>query len=287
MRLFRKTYTIVSVVFLISFIAAFLYKSKGLSDDLNTLLSIISFIFGFYVALAVSRAKERQDEVRRQLRLADGLFINCNIAMKNFDKEDQEKFLKKVDNYLVTSVDYRLVDIDKSSDEFFDILEFVVTELKPKNPEQNNAKDNIVDSLQDLSKERTLLEISAINRITKFEWLLILGLFSVIVYFIFNLNITGFIGDLFVAVSVSSLSMILIILSRFNNLSWREDIWIWKPLTYTFLQLGLKSYYGDFLVKQKRVRMPNDIEYRMAHYAHPYPDFSDKKVEIVKPKKII
>lgn len=84
------------------------------------------------------------------------------------------------------------------------------------------------------------------------------------------------------ATLVSSLSMIVIVLYRYNNLSWQEDVWIWEPLTRTFIQLGLMPYYGDFVTKQKRARLPKEIDYRIAHYPSPYPVFDDKVVEIIK-----
>lgn len=279
-----KTYLAIFFIFIASFLFSYFFPGKGLRSDFSILLTISSFIFGFYIALAVSRTKEKQDSVRRQLRLADGLFVSCSIEMKVFPEKVQQEFLKKVDNYLVASIDYKLVDLDKSSDEFYDLYDYATNHVEPKNDAQSNAISRVCASLYEMSKERAFLEVSAKNRVTKTEWALIVGLLIVILYLIFNLGITGILGTLFVSIMVSSLATILLILYQYNNLSWQEDIWFWGPLTRTFLQLGLKPYYGDFLIKQKRYKLPKDIEYRLAHYPSPYPNFDDKVVEIIKPK---
>lgn len=279
-----KPHYLVIVVFLSSFVLDFLYKGSGLSDDLNVVLSVSSFIFGFYIILAVTRAKEKQDSIRRQLRLADGLFVSCNIEMKVFPEEIQKKFLKKVDNYLITTVDYKLSDIEKTSNSFYELYEYTTNSIKPNNDMQKNSIQRVCGSLYELTKERTLLEVLSKNKSSKLEWGLIISLFIVILFLIFNLNISGVFGSLLIATLVSSLSSILLILYRYDNLAWQESRWVWEPLTRTFMLLGLKPYYGEYLIKQKRFKIPKGIDYRLAHYPNPYPNMEGKVVEEIEAK---
>ena len=277
-----KPHYFVIVVFLSSFILDYLYKGSGLGDDLNVVLSVSSFIFGFYIILAVTRAKEKQDSIRRQLRLADGLFVSCNIEMKVFPEEIRKKFLKKVDNYLISTVDYKLSDIEKTSNSFYELYEYTTNSIKPNNDMQKNSIKRICEFLYELSNERTLLEVLSKNKSSKLEWGLIVSLFMVIIFLILNLNISGVFGSLLVATLVSSLSSILLILYRYDNLAWQESKWLWEPLTRTFMDLGLKPYYGEYLIKQKRFKIPKGIDYRLAHYPNPYPNMEGKVVEEIK-----
>jgi len=279
-----KPHYLVIVVFLLSFALDFLYKGSGLSDDLNVVLSVSSFIFGFYIILAVTRAKEKQDSIRRQLRLADGLFVSCNIDMKVFPEEIRKKFLKKVDNYLISTVDYKLSDIEKTSNLFYELYEYTTNSIKPNNDLQKNSIQRVCESLYELTKERTLLEVLSKNKSSKLEWGLIISLFIVILFLIFNLNISGVFGSLLIATLVSSLSSILLILYRYDNLAWQESRWVWEPLTRTFLLLGLKPYYGEYLIKQRRFKIPKGIDYRLAHYPNPYPNMEGKEIEEIKSK---
>ena len=239
-----KPHYFVIVVFLSSFILDYLYKGSGLGDDLNVVLSVSSFIFGFYIILAVTRAKEKQDSIRRQLRLADGLFVSCNIEMKVFPVEIRKKFLKKVDNYLISTVDYKLSDIEKTSNSFYELYEYTTNSIKPNNDMQKNSIQRICEFLYELSNERTLLEVLSKNKSSKLEWGLIISLFITILFIILNLNISGVFGSLLIATLVSSLSSILLILYRYDNLAWQESRWVWETLTRTFMLLGLKPYYG-------------------------------------------
>ena len=248
-----KPHYFVIVVFLSSFILDYLYKGSGLGDDLNVVLSVSSFIFGFYIILAVTRAKEKQDSIRRQLRLADGLFVSCNIEMKVFPEEIRKKFLKKVDNYLISTVDYKLSDIEKTSNSFYELYEYTTNSIKPNNDMQKNSIQRICEFLKELSNERTLLEVLSKNKSSKLEWGLIISLFITILFIILNLNISGVFGSLLIATLVSSLSSILLILYRYDNLAWQESRWVWEPLTRTFMLLGLKPYYGEYLIKQKKI----------------------------------
>ena len=280
-----KPHYFVIVVFLSSFILDYLYKGSGLGDDLNVVLSVSSFIFGFYIILAVTRAKEKQDSIRRQLRLADGLFVSCNIEMKVFPEEIRKKFLKKVDNYLISTVDYKLSDIEKTSNSFYELYEYTTNSIKPNNDMQKNSIKRICGSLYELATDRTLLEVSSENKSSKLEWGLIVSLFMVIIFLILNLNISGIFGSLLVATLVSSLSSILLILYRYDNLAWQESKWLWEPLTRTFMDLGLKPYYGEYLIKQKKFKIPKGIDYRLAHYPNPYPNMEGKVVEEIEAEK--
>ena len=277
-----KPHYFVIVVFLSSFILDYLYKGSGLGDDLNVVLSVSSFIFGFYIILAVTRAKEKQDSIRRQLRLADGLFVSCNIEMKVFPEEIRKKFLKKVDNYLISTVDYKLSDIEKTSNSFYELYEYTTNSIKPNNDMQKNSIQRICEFLKELSNERTLLEVLSKNKSSKLEWGLIISLFITILFLILNLNISGVFGSLLIATLVSSLSSILLILYRYDNLAWQESRWVWEPLTRTFMLLGLKPYYGEYLIKQKKFKIPKGIDYRLAHYPNPYPNMEGKVVEEIK-----
>ena len=279
-----KPHYFVIVVFLSSFILDYLYKGSGLGDDLNVVLSVSSFIFGFYIILAVTRAKEKQDSIRRQLRLADGLFVSCNIEMKVFPEEIRKKFLKKVDNYLISTVDYKLSDIEKTSNSFYELYEYTTNSIKPNNDMQKNSIQRICEFLKELSNERTLLEVLSKNKSSKLEWGLIISLFITILFLILNLNISGVFGSLLIATLVSSLSSILLILYRYDNLAWQESRWVWEPLTRTFMLLGLKPYYGEYLIKQKRFKIPKGIDYRLAHYPNPYPNMERKVVEEIEAK---
>ncbi len=279
-----KPHYFVIVVFLSSFILDYLYKGSGLGDDLTVVLSVSSFIFGFYIILAVTRAKEKQDSIRRQLRLADGLFVSCNIEMKVFPEEIRKKFLKKVDNYLISTVDYKLSDIEKTSNSFYELYEYTTNSIKPNNDMQKNSIQRICEFLYELSNERTLLEVLSKNKSSKLEWGLIISLFITILFLILNLNISGVFGSLLIATLVSSLSSILLILYRYDNLAWQESRWVWEPLTRTFMLLGLKPYYGEYLIKQKRFKIPKGIDYRLAHYPNPYPNMEGKVVEEIEAK---
>lgn len=284
LRFFRKSYVQVPVYFIVFLTISILYNGPGLGDQVLLLLSVASFLFGFYIAFAISRAKERQQKVLEQLRLADGIFISCGVQMSAYGKDEQKRFTNVVDKYLVKSIDYKLVDIDKSSPEFFDILKYVTT-LTPKNERQKETRSKIIDSLRDLSKERTILEIAAKERLSTFEWIVLFLLFGVIVFFMFNIKQSGLGPDILTAMLAAVLAMLMTLLYKYNTLSWREDVWIWQPLTRTFRMLGLLPYYPDDAVYKHRIRLPKDGPYRLAHYKHPYPQVEDREVEIVDPTK--
>lgn len=284
LRFLRKSYVQVPIYFLIFLTISILYKGPGLEDQILLLLSVASFLFGFYIAFAISRAKERQQKVLEQLRFSDGIFISCGIQMASYGKEEQKRFISMVDKYFVKSIDYKLVDIDKSTGDFFDILKYVTT-LKPKNEQQKETRTKIIDSMRDLSKERTILEIAAKERLSLFEWVVLFLLFGVILYFMFSIKQSGLGPDVLTAMLAAVLAMLMTLLYKYNTLSWREDVWIWQPLTRTFRMLGLLPYYPDEAVYKHRIRLPEDGPYRLAHYKHPYPQVEDRDVEIIDPTK--
>lgn len=283
LRFFRKSYVQVPFYFIIFLVFSLLYKGPGLDDKMLLLLSVASFLFGFYISFAIGRAKERQGKVLEQLSYGDGILISCSIQMRTYGLETQKSFVQMIDRYLTTTIDYRLVDIIESSDEFFDILKFV-TQLKPKNEAQIETRSKIINAFSDLSKERTVLEIAARDRLSIFEWVILFSLFCLILFFIFSIQQSSATADVITALLAAILAMLMTLLYRYNTLTWKEDVWLWQPLTRTFRMLGLLPYFPDEAVNQHRITLPKDGPYRLAHYKQPYPQVKDKEIEIVHPK---
>jgi hypothetical protein len=75
--------------------------------------------------------------------------------------------------------------------------------------------------------------------------------------------------------------MMLLILRAYDNYQWNTNVLIWDRVTQTFIEIGLLPYYSEFILSLDEYKPPKGIKYRVGHYHKPYPNVTDKTIEIV------
>ena len=112
-----------------------------------------------------------------------------------------------------------------------------------------------------------------------------MALFSVIFLVYQENNLASIYSKVFVSVLLSCFTFFILILRQLDTLNWQEQQWIWEPLISLFKELGLRPYIPEALLIQKRLNI-NSIKkltssIRVGRTKYPYPDFSDKKIEVL------
>jgi hypothetical protein len=253
---------------------------RGASDSMLTLLSVSSFLFGIFVAFSISDRHSRLKDIRAQLREGDALIFDIYKNSAAFGTKIQEKCRLLLDDWIIATIDYRLVDFHKARSKFDVLYDFVLS-LKPSNPKQAVAYDKMVDILRDMNKENKRLRYLVTDRISSYEWGSIVILSGIILFCLFYIN-TGSLSSMILTVLLSvTLTLLVLVLRDLDQLYWKEQKWIWDPLIDLFNELDLLPYFPDDVFIRKRIKLQPGLKYRVGKYAHPYPDMTDKRIEIV------
>jgi len=269
---------IISSIIIFSLIAIFIHGT-GTSDLIITLLSVTSFLFGIFLAFAIANRQSRFNSIRTSLRKDDALLLSIYKLSASFGTETQNRCRLLIDDFLINSIDYELVDYDKSVNKFYELFDFFI-KIEPKKESQREIYSNIIKILKEssISKKEVIHWLN--EKMLSFEWGSLLVLASIILISLFVINNNSFISVLITVLLGSSLVLFLLILRNLDNLHWKEDSWIWNPLTELFVEMGLTPYIPKGVI-ERGMKLKKGITYRVVEYSHLYPDFSDKKIKII------
>jgi hypothetical protein len=233
------------------------------------------------VAFAIANRQSRLGSIRTVLRKDDASLLNIYKLSAGFGPEIQNKCRTMIEDFLISSIDYKLVDYEKSLAKFYGLFDLFLA-IEPKKKLQENIHDNIISELKESTNNKKELAHWLNEEMLGFEWgsILILGLVILISLFVINNN--SIISIVTTILLASSLSLLLLILKEMDNLTWKEDFWIWGPLTQLFIELDLIPYIPKDVIKSRGYELKKGLTYRVVDCPNPYPDFSDKKIEIVK-----
>jgi hypothetical protein len=271
------------VMAFISFLTiATFYGGNGLSDSSKILLTVTSFVFGFYINSLITQSRSRHAKIVEALR-EEGGYVKAIYYMTNgvFPSETVAAERKIIDEYLMAGMDYKVVDYAESLPQFrklFDHLMHINAVTKP----QEVAWGHLVRIAGEISKSRNRIEALVKERVSVFEWMTTAILLLLVLYFVYTLNTGSIVSILITAFIATALTMLIIILHGLDSLKWKEDKWFWTPLEELFLGLDLIPYYPKILVDTKRLQLKKGQRVRLASYPNPYPNMDGKEVAIHK-----
>lgn len=275
-------YLMIALSVTVSSAIIFFFPGKGVTTSVTALLSITSFLFGVFLASAMSNRQARVNSVRKLLRNGDALILSIYKLSAVFGAKKQNECRKLIDDYLITTLDYYLDDYDKSVKVFLELHDFFF-EIEPKNRKEEMAYSQILKTLErSLENEKEIVHLLN-ERMLKYEWGSILSLSLIIFSALFYMNNDLLIYKAIVVILSTAIVLLLLILKDLNDLRWKEQYWVWEPLFELFNEMDLKPYIpGKELFS--RIKLKKGFTYRVANYPHPYPDFTDKKIELLEVK---
>ena len=276
------------IIILLSYIAflvlTYFTKGGGYSDWMFLTITFVVFIFAIFLAFSISNRRDRIVALRESLREMDGTNISMHNYSKAFGDEYSKKLLHLIDEYLILQIDYRLSDFKKTQDSYMKIYDFVAT-TKAKNDVEEDAKMAMMDDLENAMKLREKVEFRLSDQMQPYEWITIIALSLLTIFTAAYINDGTWVSLAVLPIVEAVIIVIFITISDLDSLRWQEKNWIWEPMSALFIALGLSPYFPDVLIIKKRVSksfLQNYQSYRLGHYQFPYPDLTDKTIEIVK-----
>ena len=276
------------IIFIAFLILAFYLKTNVESEFIKATLGISSFIFGIVIAFSTANRHSRLNLIRQFLREQDAILLNIYLLSKKFGKEVTENVRKKIDEFLILQLDYKLPDFEMTFPPLKDLYN-LLEKMVAKSKLQDKIRECVIENLYDLIKIHKQVSYQAKAKMMSYEWLSLLILGGTIIFCLFYFNDGSIVSVIITALVSTSLFFLLLILRELDTLQWQERRWIWRPISLLFLELDLIPYFPEDLFKDGRIKSKH-ISYlqkvRIARYPNPYPDMSGKTVEVVEVSKI-
>ncbi|MEI6144496.1 MAG: hypothetical protein WCP91_02775 [Candidatus Berkelbacteria bacterium] len=249
-----------------------------------TILGVSTFLFGIFISFSISDRRMRIDKIRENDSEERSQLISIYSSAKAIDKDFSEKVTDSLDKYLMATLDYKIWDYYLTQKEYDDLFQ-TITKYEPESNQAKAMFGSMVTSLTKILSCRKSTIGLIDDRLSAFEWL-VSAFLSLVIFVCLTAVNSGAAVSIGVILFLSiALFLVLTLLYSLDDLSWKEEERIFEPYSKTFESIGLMRYYPDALILQKRVKKHIGKEYRVGVLPKPYPDLSEKKIEVVKPGK--
>ena len=257
---------------------------SGVNDFVKILLTVSSFLFAIILGFTTANRRKRLELIRTTLRSDDARLLSIYISSKVFGKAINHKVRTLIENYLMASLDYALVDYNKSSKSFLVLYEFIIN-IKTKSKLEEEAKKHILDNMRDSMKNQKEVIYAVSDTMLFFEWAALYLLTGIIISCLLYVNNSDLLSVFVIPILCLTLVLLLLIVRDLNGLRWQEDRWIWAPLMELYTELDLLPYVIDNVINDKRLRISEVLKYskkyRLASFPNKYPDNTGKTIVII------
>jgi hypothetical protein len=280
-------YLKLGIVFITFLCLTFFIEGQGKTDLADKIITVSSFVFGIILAFSISNRNSRLNSIKEKLREQDAKLLEIYYISKRFQLKTRELIKKKLDDFIIIQLDYRLIDFNKETPKKLEQLFSFFEKLKLNKAEEQYRGD-IINILEDILEIRKEVSYQLENKMVFYEWLSLNALVGIIFYcLVFYFNTNNLASIVIISLLGVALSLLLFVLRDLDKLEWQEQNWIWKPLANLFIELNLLPYFPSDVFDRGRLSLKQVKKWdklkkiRIAHYPKPYPDMTGKKIEIV------
>jgi hypothetical protein len=281
MKLNIYTELVLTYVFFL-LISIFVSGNGGGNEWIKTELAATSFLFAILLAFTITNRQTRLETIRRSLRKADTILLNIYLSASVLGKKTKDECRKKIDDYLIATIDYKLVDHEKSVGELINLFNFIIN----IDTKKSMVKDELFEDIKELNHVHKEVSHWANEKMHPIKIIILIALVIIMIFSCYYLSDNSLIAIIIIPIISTVFVMLLLIIRDLNSLKWQEKYWIWIPLIDLFNELDLPPYLPDWLFNNKRLSY-NDVKglkkYRFAICPYPYPDMR-KTIKIVKNK---
>jgi len=242
--------------------------------DLNLMISIVSFLFGFFITITFSMLMGRVASLKDFLAVETGRLVSLFKLSKHLGVKFHEKIKRNVDNYTVNTLrDYTNYAVGRESIyEIYDDLKL----MEIKTESQKNIAASFLYDLSEFEIVREHLEYLTQGRIL---WAMKFSnyvLAIILVVLLFLNRGTDFTNWIFVIIS-TLLFFILLIIEDYENLKIGDYTFNISNSEQLFDLIGVNRYYPRYLLR--KVKLEKGEVYRVGIY-----DSEIKKERVVNMK---
>lgn len=229
--------------------------------DLNLMISIVSFLFGFLITITFSMLLAKTASLKEALAIETGRLVSLFLLSKKLGKEFHEKIKEKIDYYtMLTLKEYTNYEASrKLMYEMYEDIDNAEQRTKP----QEQAMNSFLYILGEFEPLREKLEYLTSRRI---EWSLklanyMLGIILIVLLFL-NRGDT-FTNSLFIILS-TIIVFIFLIIEDYDNLRIGDYTYNISNSEQIFDLIGKPRYYPSEILS--RVKLEKGKTYRIGFY---------------------
>lgn len=241
------------------------------------ILTCSTFLFGLLAGFFIVVTTTDYNAIKNVLAAETAGWIALYRNIFIYDKETAGKVSDLVDEYIIKSFNYEIIDYAKCTEKEFDKIENLVRGIEIKDG-KINLFQNIQQTMERIIISRQQLVILGQNALSKFQWIVLFALSFLVVASLFGLR-NGEIFFEFITVLISSSIVLILLLIR------ELDLYVWNEKNFGYYifenvlrSVGKLPYYPLESIKKGRIQ-PREEKYRIGTLID-YPKSQERKIEI-------
>jgi len=238
-------------VFIIFFIINYFTRNFMIEAlNINLMISVVSFLFGFLITITFSMLLNRVSALKDALAIEAGRLVSLYHLSKNLGKEFHEKITQRIDDYTVNTLrDYTNYDISREA------MYGIYSDLQYAQVEDKKQEGNYGSFLYILGEFETLRERLEYLTSRRVEWSLkaagyMLG--SILMILLFLNRGDTFSNTLFILLS-TIIIFIFLIIEDYDNLRIGDYTYNISNSEQIFDLIGKERYYPKEVLSKARL----------------------------------
>lgn len=198
--------------------------TQQLDRSAFALLTVNSFLYGFFITPVLTAQKNRIEELNKIIRAEANAMFDILLKTKKLPSQSRNLIQDMCADYLTAS--FRQRKPAEGEHEYERIISYCLG-YNGKDPA---TIEKILDKLVANQANRSQLAMQLSNRVFTNEWWIMTVLFAITLGFILSLSVPGFVGHFVKALLCTGISMLMINLLKLSTLTHKKARDIWKPL---------------------------------------------------------
>jgi len=229
--------------------------------DVGLMVSVVSFLFGFFISISYSMILSRIGSLKESLAVETGRLVSLFLLSKNLGKKFHESIKESIDKYTILTLrNYK--DYNFGRDETYSIYDNSnLMELKTELQKQSASSFFYV--LGEFETTREKLEYLTSGRLLKVMKITNYLLAMILISLLF-LNRGGIVSNLLFIILSTIVAFILLIIEDYEDLRIGDYLNNISNSEQLFDLIGKDRYYPEFILG--RVKLEEGRDYRIGFY---------------------
>ncbi len=243
---------------IIIFLVAPYYK---LTDDMRTILTISTFLFGIFSGFAIASRLTRYSRYRDLLTNETGFLITLYSYSKYVDEKFCKKIADLIDNYLLESFLYEVYEFhEKTEKQFYAIFDEIG---KAESSEKKDSLNQMKALLKDMLKDREELYLLGKDRINFWLRTTLTILAGTILYNLLLIRTNAIYSFVLTALLSISVIIVLFLIHDLDKLKLYSEAISYGIYYRVFDAIKKPRLYTNESL-QRGMKLPKGISYRLA-----------------------
>ena len=267
-----------AIISVIIFAAAVVFiPGVGPSGEVETTLTVSTFLFAILAGFFISRVNTRYNDIRELVAEEDATILSIYKTAQMIGKGFSDRIRDLIDKYYIIAYDFELKNYPYKLNEKY--LLRMWDELK-KSRKRGVACDKMIESLKTLENNRNRSVTISNEKVGYGHWAILIFLSGIILFSMFYMKTPEFYSQVITVLLSTVLVLVLLIMRDLHNLKLGGQELLAESGQEVLEFIGKKRYYRQEYLDSGIYRLPKEVkEYRIGSHE---PGSEKFKIKVVK-----